>query len=323
MTLITGAAGFIGYHLTRKLAEAFGADDIVAVDSFNDYYDPALKKARAGRLKKDLKVDVHTVDITDFSSVERLFRKPVRRVIHLAAQAGVRYSIQYPRKYIDANVVGFTNVLDAARSSDVEHIIYASSSSVYGNTSEVPFREDRPLKSFESLYAVTKAANEMTAQVFSGLYGLKLTGLRFFTVYGSWGRPDMAYYSFADSILKGKPIAVFNNGNLERDFTHVSDTVGGIMQIVKKGPSYQSSGPNAVYNIGRGQPVRLMEFISTIEDLLGKKAKKVMKPMQPGDVNTTWADVSSLEKDFGYKPKLNLRDGLKEFIDWYKEYNHV
>ena len=321
MILITGAAGFIGYHFTRKLVESRKPSEIIAIDNFNSYYSPALKKARAERLLKDSGVEVKCVDITDFNAVQKLIDPSIDTIVHLAAQAGIRYSIEQPRAYIDANIVGFTNVLDAARLAKVNHILYASSSSVYGNESSVPFRESNPLTSFESLYAVTKASNEMIAQVFSKLYGLQITGLRFFTVYGSWGRPDMAYYSFADAIENGRSIDVYNNGNLERDFTHVSDIVDGMTSILRQNHDKLHSGESRIYNIGRGEPIRLMEFISTIEDLLGKQAEKVFKPMQPGDVHSTWADVSALKRDYGYEPRTSLKEGLNEFVHWYREYH--
>jgi UDP-glucuronate 4-epimerase len=320
MTLITGSAGFIGYHLTRKLAEEYGANSIIAIDNFNDYYPPVLKEARAAKLKDDFGIDVKRIDLTDSRAIATLFMKPLKNVVHLAAQAGVRYSIEQPRAYIDSNIVGFTNLLEAARDSDVDHILYASSSSVYGNNSPVPFREDHPLQTYESLYAVTKAANEMMAQVYAKLYGLKFTGLRFFTVYGSWGRPDMAYFSFTEDIRAGRPIQVFNNGKMERDFTHVSDIVEGIAKILRIGPDERDSGPAAVYNIGRGQPIPLLEFISTIEELIGRESEKILMPMQKGDVSRTWADVSALRRDYGYEPKTNLAEGLTEFVDWYKDY---
>ncbi len=321
MILITGAAGFIGYHFTRKLVESRNPSEIIAIDNFNSYYNPGLKEARAERLFKDCAVKVKRLDIVDFEAVRKLMDPAVDTIVHLAAQAGVRYSIEQPRAYIDANIVGFTNVLEAARNSNVKRILYASSSSVYGNNSPVPFRENNPLTSFESLYAVTKASNEMIAQVFSKLYGLQLTGLRFFTVYGSWGRPDMAYYSFTDAIQNGRPIDVYNNGNLERDFTHVSDIVGGMESILRQQSSKTQSNESRVYNIGRGQPIKLMDFIAALEELLGKQASKVFKPMQTGDVHSTWADVSALKNDYGYKPQLSLKDGLREFVQWYKGYH--
>lgn len=323
MILITGAAGFIGYHLTRRLAKEKSAETIVAIDNFNDYYSPELKKARANKLKDEFGITVQRIDLTDTQALKRVFQKPLKEVVHLAAQAGVRYSIEHPRKYIDANIVGFTNLLEASRSSNIDHILYASSSSVYGNNSPVPFREDYPLQNFESLYAVTKATNEMITQVYAKLYGMKFTGLRFFTVYGSWGRPDMAYFSFTDAITSGRPIQVYNDGKMERDFTHVSDIVEGISNILKIGPNRRDTGPAAVYNIGRGRPIPLLNFISTIEELLGKESEKILRPMQLGDVNRTWADVSALKRDYQYEPRTDLKDGLKEFIDWYRIFYHV
>ncbi len=321
MILVTGAAGFIGFHLIRTLMKSDSDLKILAVDNFNDYYSPQLKRERARLLKEEFGISVRSVDITDRNGVDSLFENPVDTVVHLAAQAGVRYSIENPRQYVESNIVGFTNIIEAVRIRNIRHCVYASSSSVYGNNSDVPFRESQNFRSFESLYAVTKATNEMMADVYSGLYGLNFTGLRFFTVYGSWGRPDMAYYSFAKAIREEHPIKVYNHGNMERDFTHVSDITAGIAAIIKKGPLDESRPRSAVYNIGRGKPIRLMDFIDTIEQYMGKTARKVMLPMQQGDVLRTWADVSSLKNDYGYTPSTNLEDGIREFIDWFKDYH--
>ncbi len=323
MILITGAAGFIGYHLIHALMESGTSEEIIAIDNFNSYYNPALKRARCSILEEKYGIRVADIDICDNEKIKDVFRNSINIVVHLAAQAGVRYSIENPRQYISSNIDGFTNIIEAVRQKGIEHFIYASSSSIYGNESEVPFREDSPFHNVESLYAVTKVTNEMMADVYSRLYSLNVTGLRFFTVYGSWGRPDMAYYSFAEAIRKQRPIQVFNNGNLERDFTHVSDIVSGIKKIVEQGPGNRQEGRSAVYNIGRGNPVRLMEFISTIEDALGMKAEKILVPMQPGDVNSTWADVSAIRRDYGYEPVMDLKDGIREFIEWYRGYHEV
>ena len=321
MILVTGAAGFIGFHLIKTLMKSDSDLKILAVDNFNDYYSPQLKRERARLLKEEFGISVRSVDITDRNGVDSLFENPVDTVVHLAAQAGVRYSIENPRQYVESNIVGFTNIMEAVRIRRIRHCVYASSSSVYGNNSDVPFRESQNFRSFESLYAVTKATNEMMADVYSGLYGLNFTGLRFFTVYGSWGRPDMAYYSFAKAISEEHPIKVYNHGNMERDFTHVSDITAGIAAIIKKGPLDESRPRSAVYNIGRGKSIRLMDFIDTIEKYMGKTARKVMLPMQQGDVLRTWADVSSLKNDYGYTPSTNLEDGIREFIDWFKDYH--
>ena len=323
MILITGAAGFIGFHLIRSLKEANPLLDFLAVDNFNDYYSPRLKTDRSRILEKEFGVGVRHLDIADRKSVEALFEEPVETVVHLAAQAGVRFSIENPRQYVESNIVGFTNILEEVRNRRIGHCIYASSSSVYGNDSDIPFRESQGFRTFESLYAVTKATNEMMADVYAQHYGLRLTGLRFFTVYGSWGRPDMAYYSFADAIREGRSIPVYNHGDMERDFTHVSDIVAGISRVVEMGPLEGRRPPSKVYNIGRGRPVRLLDFIDLIEKQMGRTAKKDMLPMQPGDVTRTWADVSDLKRDYGYAPSTDLEDGIREFVDWYKDYHGV
>jgi UDP-glucuronate 4-epimerase len=321
--LVTGAAGFIGFHLIRHLKAVNPKLDIIGIDNFNDYYSPRLKHNRSENLKKQFGVKIRQLDITDCRNVDSLFENPVDTVIHLAAQAGVRYSIENPRQYVNGNIVGFTNILEAVRARSVRHCIYASSSSVYGNDSDIPFSENQGFRSFESLYAVTKATNEMMASVYSRLYGLHLTGLRFFTVYGSWGRPDMAYYSFSDAIREGRPIKVYNHGDMERDFTHVSDIVSGIASIIEKGPLNESEPQSNVYNIGRGQPISLMGFIEILEKHLGREVEKELLPMQPGDVRRTWADVSALRRDYGYEPSMDLDDGIEEFVGWYKDYHGI
>ena len=327
--LITGTAGFVGFHLAERLAPYY---KILGLDNINDYYDPELKY---GRLRqsgfeinriggnqpvystKHLGYRFIKADLTDKETLFQLFeQEQFDIVIHLAAQAGVRYSIDHPDAYLQSNLVGFHNIVEACRHFQVGRLIFASSSSVYGNTKETPFKESQSVDYPVSLYAATKKSNELVAHVYSHLYGIKMTGLRFFTAYGEWGRPDMAYFKFVSKILKGEPIEVYNKGRLERDFTYIDDIIEGIKKIVDN----PNENAYKIYNIGNSQPVNLLKFIETIESELGRKAKKVMKPMQPGDVYTTWADTSRLEEDFGYKPATPLSEGVKKFILWYKSY---
>lgn len=327
--LVTGSAGFIGYHLVNALCER--GDQVVGIDNINDYYPVSLKYARlrdAGISETEI-VQGHEVqssrfenyrfiriDITDKDSLERLCRKEQFDVIvNLAAQAGVRYSIENPYAYIQSNIVGFLNILECSRSNSVKHLVYASSSSVYGGNTKTPFSEDDRVDNQVSVYAATKKSNELMANVYSKLYNLPATGLRFFTVYGPWGRPDMAPMLFTKAILAGKPIKVFNNGKLSRDFTYVDDIVAGIVRVIDHRPDKAT-----VYNIGHGSPVDLMEFIHTIEDALGKKAEMNFMPMQPGDVYTTFADTTRLQEKTGYTATTSLSDGIREFIKWYKNY---
>ena len=318
--LITGAAGFIGYHLSRRLLgsgmHVFGADNV------NSYYDPSLKRARLTELMKFTRFIFLEGDLADERFTERLFAevKP-DVVVHLAAQAGVRYSIENPRAYIESNVVGFFNILEQVRHHPVEHFLYASSSSVYGNREKTPFsvedRVDQPV----SLYAATKKSNELFAYTYSHLYDVPATGLRFFTVYGPFGRPDMAYFSFTKSILEGKPINVFNGGNMLRDFTYVDDVTACLEKMLFCPPKPDDTGArNAVYNIGNHKPVKLIDFISAIETALGEKATLNLLPMQAGDVEKTYADIESTRRDFGFEPQTQIQEGLQQFVNWYISY---
>lgn len=318
--LITGGAGFIGFHLGKKLLEQ--GMRVAAADNLNDYYEVSLKEARLDILKAYPRFTFLKQDIADQAGLFSVFEqvKP-DIVINLAAQAGVRYSIENPQAYIDSNIVGFFNVLEACRRYPVEHLIYASSSSVYGNQQKTPFsiedRVDKPI----SLYAATKKSNELMAYTYSHLYGIPATGLRFFTVYGPFGRPDMAYFSFTKKIMRGEPIKIFNNGDMYRDFTYVDDIVTGITHMLCSPPAEDETGTrHKVYNIGNNCPEKLMYFIETLEKALGKEAKKEFLPMQPGDVYQTYADVSELMKDFDFKPSTGIEEGLSRFTEWYRDY---
>ncbi|MFJ3367463.1 NAD-dependent epimerase [Pseudomonas sp. NPDC086251] len=332
--LVTGVAGFIGYHVTKKL---IAQDHIVyGIDNLNDYYDPQLKKDRLSdlqqyceKLEKSENFKFELMDLVDAPAISSLFKENnFDRVIHLAAQAGVRYSIENPKAYIDSNIVGFLNILESCRAQKTPHLVYASSSSVYGMNSKIPFsthdKTDNPI----SLYAATKKSNELMAHSYSHLFDIPTTGLRFFTVYGPWGRPDMAYFSFSKSICVGEPINVFNKGKMERDFTYIDDIVNGIVKVMDKIPASQSSvNTNSparykIYNIGNNNPITLDLFISSIENALGKKAIKNELPMQPGDVPLTYADVDDLIKDVGFKPSTNIETGMATFTDWYLTYSN-
>jgi len=324
--LVTGAAGFIGFHLSKLLLEE--GFSVVGFDSINSYYDVNLKHSRLEILNKYDNFTFIKGDLADECAVNSLFEnhKP-QVVVNLAAQAGVRYSIENPRAYMSSNIVGFLNILEACRHNSVEHLLYASSSSVYGNRKEVPFAVGDDVNTPVSLYAATKMSNELMAHTYSHLYGIPSTGLRFFTVYGTYGRPDMAYFSFADKIFKGEPIKVFNNGDLYRDFTYVDDIVSAIRKMLycppKSGATAGTEAKYKVYNIGGGQPENLMNFIETLENALGKKAVKEFVPMQAGDVYKTFADTKDLENDFGFVPKVRINEGLQIFADWYKGYYNV
>lgn len=318
--LVTGGAGFIGFHLSCRLLEK-GAH-VVGFDNLNDYYDVDLKNDRLSTLSCQRNYRFVKGDLADAALLERVFveEKP-DIVVNLAAQAGVRYSIDNPRAYIDSNIVGFFNILEASRHHAIEHLVFASSSSVYGNQKKTPFsttdRVDHPI----SLYAATKKSNELMAYTYSHLYAIPATGLRFFTVYGPYGRPDMAYFKFANLIRQGKPIKIYNNGDMLRDFTYVDDIVTGIERILCNPP--QGEGDDArykIYNIGNNSPIRLMDFITTLEAALEKTAQKEYLPMQPGDVYQTYADVSELERDFDFCPTTTIEEGLQRFADWYKQY---
>ncbi len=344
--LVTGTAGFIGHNLAKKLLQR--GDEVTGIDNINDYYDINLK---LGRLE-DLGIDKNEIsdikfcnsskykahrfskmDLCDRENIENLFKnEKFDAVCHLAAQAGVRYSLQNPHAYIESNIVGFLNILEGCRNHDVKNLCYASSSSVYGLNKSQPFKTKDHTDHPVSLYAATKKSNEMMAHTYSHLYGIRTTGLRFFTVYGPWGRPDMAPMLFTDAILNDRAIKVFNHGNMSRDFTYIDDITEGIVKVIdnpaqadvnwnaKEPFADSSSAPYRIYNIGNNQPVSLMEFIKTLEKRLGKKAKKEMHKMQPGDVESTYADVSGLMKDMGYKPKRSLDEGIENFVKWYLEF---
>lgn len=317
--LVTGCAGFIGMHLARRLL-ADGVE-VTGVDNLNDYYDPGLKRDRLALLDSHPSFRFHHMDLADGPAVTRLFNgEHYDRVVHLAAQAGVRYSLTNPQAYINSNLVAFGHMLEACRAHPPAHFVYASSSSVYGSNQKLPFsvsdRTDTPV----SLYAATKKSNELMAHCYSHLYGLPTTGLRFFTVYGPWGRPDMSVFLFTQAILTGKPISVFNHGRMERDFTYVDDIVEGVVRVTHAPPATDGGAPCRLYNIGNHQPVPLMEFIGTLERVLGKEAIKEFKPMQPGDVVSTYADVDDLRAAVGFAPDTPLETGLRRFADWYRGY---
>jgi UDP-glucuronate 4-epimerase len=332
--LVTGAAGFIGSFTAKKLLER--GDTVVGLDNFNAYYDVSLKEARAALLQKFDNFTMHRLDLADRPGMERLFAgERFDRVVHLAAQAGVRYSIENPHSYIDSNIVGTLHVLEGCRHNGVQHLVYASSSSVYGANTAMPFsihqNVDHPL----ALYGATKKANELMAHTYSNLYNLPTTGLRFFTVYGPYGRPDMALFMFTRNILEGRPIDVFNYGNHRRDFTYVDDIVEGVIRtmdhVAEPNDAWDSDEPDPgtsrapyrLYNIGNQQPVELLRYIEVIEECLGRKAEKNMLPMQPGDVPDTYADAEDLAQDVGYKPDTPIETGVRNFVDWYIDYYQV
>tara|TARA_R100000935_G_scaffold9585_4_gene19428 strand:+ start:857 stop:1873 length:1017 start_codon:yes stop_codon:yes gene_type:complete len=332
--LVTGAAGFIGFHLSKYLVDQ--GYFVVGLDNINDYYDVNLKYDRLlelGITRSDASEfnNISTssnsgnfkfirLNLEDRENLPKLFKEyNFELVCNLAAQAGVRYSIENPESYIDSNVVGFLNLLECCRHNNIVHLLYASSSSVYGQNEKIPFGTEDNVDHPISLYAATKKSNELMAYTYSHLYGFKTTGLRFFTVYGPWGRPDMAMFLFTDAILNDRPIKVFNNGNLERDFTYIDDIVEGVFKIIDK-KEIDSSKNYSLYNIGNSKPVKLMDFISEIENQTGIVAKKEMLPMQPGDVTKTWADVSALQIDYNYKPETSVEEGVSNFVKWYKNY---
>lgn len=332
--LITGTAGFIGFHLAKRLLDR--GDQVVGFDNVNDYYSVELKRDRLSQLADYQNFTLVEADLADQSAVDSVFRQhDFERVVNLAAQAGVRYSLTHPRAYTESNIVGFLNILEACRHAKTPHLTYASSSSVYGGGTHMPFstaaRVDHPL----SLYAATKKSNELMAHTYSHLYGLPTTGLRFFTVYGPWGRPDMALFIFTKAILEGRPIDVFNEGKMRRDFTYIDDIVEGVdrtsQQIAAPDPNWNSDDPNPstssapyrVYNIGNNQPVELSYFIEVIEKALGVTAKRNLLPMQPGDVPATYADIDALEAAVGFRPATPIETGVQRFVDWYRDYYRV
>lgn len=329
IVLVTGVAGFIGSYVAHYLLER--GDKVVGIDNLNDYYEVKLKKDRLERLGVKSKLSSSTVyenftfyhiDIANESSLEKIFIDYNFDVVcHLAAQAGVRYSLENPSTYIQSNIVGFANILELAKKSKIKHLVYASSSSVYGLNKKVPFSEKDNVDSPISLYAATKKSNELMAYTYSHLYNMPVTGLRFFTVYGPWGRPDMAYFLFVKAILNNEPIKVYNHGQMERDFTYIDDIVEGIIRVIDNKPkSSMDSPPYKLYNIGNSKPVNLLHFIETIEHSLGKKAIKQFEPIQAGDVPLTYADVRSLISDMKYTPKTSIEEGIKKFVDWYLSY---
>ena len=332
--LVTGAAGFIGFHTCLKLVSQ--GHEVYGIDNINDYYDPKLKFDRLNELgfneaaSKLFKNEIQSakfnslrfsrIDLVDYKSIDNLFKQEQFEVVcNLAAQAGVRYSIENPKAYIDSNISGFLNILEGCRNHKVKHLVYASSSSVYGENKKVPFETTDNVDHPISLYAATKKSNELMAHTYGHLYGFKTTGLRFFTVYGPWGRPDMAYYLFAEAIYNNKPIKVFNNGEMERDFTYIDDIVNGMTKIIEK--NIDSREHYKIYNIGNNKTESLKDFISTIEEAMGKKAIKEMYPMQQGDVPRTFADVYGLIKDYKYSPSTDIKSGIENFMNWFLDYN--
>ena len=332
--LITGVAGFIGFHLAKRLLAR--GDQVVGLDNLNDYYDVTLKEARLAQVKGQPGFRFYKLDLADREGIPRLFKEHEPEVVvNLAAQAGVRYSLHNPHAYIDSNLLGFTNILEGCRHFGVKHLVFASSSSVYGANTRMPFSVHDNVDHPVSLYGASKKANELMAHTYSHLYGLPATGLRFFTVYGPWGRPDMAYFLFTKAILEGRPINVFNYGKMRRDFTYIDDIVEGVVRVLGRPaePNRTWSGdapdpgssvaPYKLYNIGNNQPVELMRFIEVLEDQLGVKAVKNMLPLQPGDVPATYADVDDLVRDVGFKPSTPIEVGIERFVTWYRSYYHV
>ncbi len=328
--LITGAAGFIGFHLSKRLLEE--DNNVVGIDNLNEYYDVDLKKARLNELKGHPGFTFHKLDLVDREGIEKLFSEnSFDYVVNLAAQAGVRYSLTNPHAYVDSNVVGFLNILEGCRHSDIKHLVFASSSSVYGANTTMPFSVHHNVDHPISLYAATKKSNELMAHSYSSLYKLPCTGLRFFTVYGPLGRPDMALFLFTRAIMEERPIDVFNEGKMKRDFTYIDDIVEGVIRVVERIPepdtdwdsnnpdSATSYAPYRIYNIGNSSPIELMKFIEVLEDCLGKKAEKNLLPMQPGDVHETFADVDDLGS-IGFKPSTPIEKGIRKFVEWYLDY---
>jgi len=329
--LVTGAAGFIGFHTARSLLAR--GEEVVGVDNLNAYYDPQLKSARLALLQKMAGFRFERIDIADRGAMQEVFeRDRFQAVVHLAAQAGVRHSISNPHVYVQSNVTGFLHVLEGCRQQRVPHLVYASTSSVYGANTRLPFSEAQNVDHPLTLYAATKKANELMAHSYSSLYGLPTTGLRFFTVYGPWGRPDMALFLFTRRILAGEPIDVFNEGRHQRDFTYIDDIVAGVVAAVDRiatpDPTFDSSAPDPsssyapyrIYNIGNERPVTLLRYIEVLERCLGREARKNLAPMQPGDLPDTWADVEALARDVGYRPRTGLEEGVRRFVDWYLDY---
>jgi UDP-glucuronate 4-epimerase len=323
--LVTGAAGFIGFHVARRLLAE--GRNVVGLDSLNNYYEPALKQARLNLLREDPRFSFAHADLADRQATRELFAKHrFANVIHLAAQAGVRHSIDHPHAYVDANLAGFVNVLEGCRHHECRHLVYASSSSVYGANVKLPFSVDDRADHPVSLYAATKKANELMAYSYSHLYRLPVTGLRFFTIYGPWGRPDMAIFLFAKAILEGRPIKLFNHGKMRRDFTYVDDVTRVILRLIDRVPegnAGKAGAPARIYNVGNHRPEQLMHVVAVLEKELGLEATKEMLPMQPGDVEATFADVDDLMRDAGFAPDTPIEDGIREFVKWYRGYYKV
>jgi len=327
--LVTGAAGFVGYYLSKRLLDM--GCTVVGIDNINDYYDTNLKYARLNLLKPYEKFTFYKLDLVDKPSLDKLFSdEKFDIVVNLAAQAGVRYSINNPQVYIDSNIIGFFNILEACRNNPVKHLVYASSSSVYGTNKKVPYSTDDKVDNPVSLYAATKKSNELMAHAYAKLYKIPCTGLRFFTVYGPMGRPDMAYYSFTNKLIKGEKIQIFNYGDMKRDFTYIDDIITGVINVMGKVPEETEDGaPYKIYNIGNNKPEDLLYFVETLEKCLLREgiiehpAEKELLPMQPGDVYQTYADVDDLVRDFGFKPNTTLEEGLTRFVRWYKEYYKI
>ncbi|MBD1878454.1 NAD-dependent epimerase [Coleofasciculus sp. FACHB-T130] len=329
--LVTGAAGFVGFYLCKLLLDR--GEEVIGIDNLNDYYDVNLKQARLEQLKDKNNFQFYKLDLADRQGIAELFaNSQIEQVLHMAAQAGVRYSLQNPHAYVDSNLVGFTNILEGCRHSQVEHLVFASSSSVYGANKKMPFSVHDNVDHPVSLYAASKKANELMAHTYSHLYGLPTTGLRFFTVYGPWGRPDMAMFLFTKAILGGRPIDVFNYGKMRRDFTYIDDIAEGVLRVADKIPHPNpdlagadsdpgvSAAPYKIYNIGNNTPVELGRFIEVLEDCLGTKAVKNMLPMQPGDVPETYADITDLQRDVGFKPSTSIEVGIPRFVEWYRSF---
>ena len=332
--LVTGVAGFIGFHLAHRLLRE--GKPVVGLDSVNDYYDVNLKWARVEQLESYPSFAFHRMNLADGSGVQQLFHQySFDRVVHLAAQAGVRYSLTNPHAYVESNLVGFINILEACRHCSIQHLVFASSSSVYGANTNMPFSIHHNVDHPVSLYAASKKSNELMAHTYAHLFGLPCTGLRFFTVYGPWGRPDMALFLFTKAMLAGEPIKVFNHGNMQRDFTYIDDIVEGVVRIMARAPQPDpqwsgdapdpgtSYAPYRIYNIGNNQPVKLLDFIAALEECLGIKAKMEFLPIQPGDVPATYADIEDLARDFGFHPRTSIQNGIRQFVSWYRSYHQV
>jgi UDP-glucuronate 4-epimerase len=319
--LVTGCAGFIGYHLTTRLLDR--GDTVIGLDNLNNYYDVSLKLARLNKLKQHPHFHFIKLDLADRDGMTKLFKDmSFDKVAHLAAQAGVRYSLTAPYAYIDANLTGFAHILEGCRAQQVKHLVFASSSSVYGANQKYPFSESDPVDHPVALYAATKKANELMAHSYAHLFQIPCTGLRFFTVYGPWGRPDMALFKFTQNILADKPIDIYNHGNMARDFTYIDDIIDGVILTLDHSPlaDPNSHAPYRIYNIGSNNPIQLLDFVSTLENILQKKAIKNLLPIQPGDVPETYADIAQLANDLGYQPKTTIETGIRKFVDWYLQY---